>query len=250
MKTACFYMVAGIILSLTMSLMGGDNSAVQLAGLRITGSGHGLNGSELRAFNQRSGTSLALVVQAPGKKNIVEVDNNKCSLLEFTDDRGQDLLDGIHWDSFPSISKDGHLALVEVTSKNRPSEGASRLFARGTIHLRVAASETTEKIENLKLSVGAKTKVGQEVIEVMKVQQENDDLTIVLQINRKFAKNMKDIRFYTPKGNLLKIWSRGSFTFGNASQLDYSLETNSTPEALIVEIDLWQELEILEIPLK
>ena len=58
---------------------------------------------------------------------------------------------------------------------------------------------------------------------------------------------MKDIRFYTAEGNQVDIWGRGSFTFGNASQLEYSLDIKSAPKALGVEIDLWQELEILNI---
>ena len=60
--------------------------------------------------------------------------------------------------------------------------------------------------------------------------------------------NIKDIRFYTQEGKPLNIWSRGAFTFGNASQIEYSLDIKSAPEALIVEIDLWQELEILNLP--
>ena len=247
-KTTCFVLVAGIFLSLPMILTGGEKPAVQLAGLRVVGAGYGLNGSELRAFNQQSGTSLELIVQAPKNKKIVEVDKSKCSLLEFTDDRDQNLLDGISWGAFPEISKDGQLALIEVTSKNRPYQDATRLFARGTIHIRVAASEITEKIENIKLEVGAKANVQQEVIQVMKVQNKNEGLILGLQINRKFVDNMKDIRFFTKGGDPLEIWGRGSFTFGNVSQVEYNVDTKSTPETLKIEIDLWQELETLDIP--
>jgi len=246
-RTVYVVVVAGIILSLSIILMGEEKPTVQLAGLRIVGPGYGLNGTELRAFHQQSGTTLALVVQAPENKKIVEVDDSKCSLVEFTDDRGNNLLDDVDWSGFPEKSKDGRLALIEVTSKNRPSQGASRLHARGTIHLRVAASERTEKIENLKLVVGTKASIRQEVVQVMKVQEENDGLSLVLQFNRKFADNMKDIRFYTAEGNQVDIWGRGSFTFGNASQLEYNLDIKSTPKALKVEIDLWQELEILNL---
>ncbi len=247
MKTAYVFFVAGIFLLLPVMLMGGEKLAVQLAGLRIIGTGYGLNGTELKAFNQQSGTSLALVVQSPKRKKIVEVDDSKCALVEFSDDRGRNLLDGVDWGSFPKISKDCHLALVEVTSKSRPSNNATRIFARGTIYLRVAASESTENIKNLKLEVGAKATIQQEVIQVMKVQEENDGLILVLQINRKFMSSMKDIRFYTEEGKPLDIGSRGSFTFGNASQMEYYLDTKSTPKALVVEIDIWQELETLEL---
>jgi hypothetical protein len=247
-KTACVGVVAGIILSLSMTLMGEENPAVQLAGFRIVGPGYGLNGTELQAFNQRSGTTLALIVQAPENKKIVEVDDSKCSLTEFTDDRGVNLLDGIDWDSFPEISEDSRLALVDVKSKNRPSQDASRFLAKGTINMRVATSESTEKINNLKLEVGTKVNAGEEIVQVMKVEGGNDGLTLVLQLDRKFADNMKDIHFYTAEGNPIEVWGRGSFTFGNASQLEYNLDTKSTPATLTVEIDIWQELEILNLP--
>lgn len=248
MKKSFVAVVAGIFLLLPMILMGQDKPAVKLAGLRVVGPGYGLNGTELRAFNQQSGLSLALIVQAPKNRKIVEVDDSKCSLMVLTDDRGHNLLDGIDWGGFPKMSKDGHLALIEVTSKSRPSKNASRLRAKGTIHLRVAASQRTEKIENLKLQVGTRAYVQQNIIQVMKVQEENDGLTLVLQIKRAFMNNLKDIRFYTAGGNPVDIWGRGSFTFGNASQMQYNLDLKSVPEALIVEIDLWQELETLNIP--
>ena len=237
--------VTGIFLLLPMTLIGQDKPTVQLAGLQIVGSGYGLNGTELRAFNEPSGTTLALLVRAPQDKKIVDVNDDNCSLLEFVDDKGTNLLDGVDWGGFPKISEDGSFALIEVSSKNKPSEDASQIMAKGTIHLVVGASASTEKIENLKLEVGTKVKVQQDVIEVMKVDGGNDGLTIVLQMNRKFVDNMKDIRFYTADGNQLDIWSRGSFSFGNASQMEYSFDLKSTPSALNVEMDLWKELEIV-----
>jgi hypothetical protein len=239
--------VWGLFLSLPATLMGAEKPTVQLAGLQVVGPGYGLNGTELKAFHQQSGTTLALVVRAPENRKIVEVDDSRCAMVEFTDDRDHSLLDGIHWGGFPKISKDGRLALIEVTSKTRPSQEASRLLARGTIHLRVAASERTERIENLKLNVGAKANVRQEVVKVMKVQEENDGLTLVLQISRKLANIMKDIRFYAANGNPVNIWSRGSLTFGNATQMEFNLETKPTPGALKIEIDLWQELEAFDL---
>ena len=186
-------------------------------------------------------------MRAPENRKIVEVDDARCSMVEFADDRGHSLLDGIRWGGFPQLSKDGRLALVEVTSKARPSEEASRLLAKGTIHLRVAASERTELVESLKLEVGTNARVGQEVVQVMKAQEESDGLTLVLQTTRRFANSMKDIRFFSSDGNPVSIWSRGSLTFGSATQLEYGLDTESTPEALRIEIDLWQDLESIDL---
>lgn len=245
MRLTRFIIIVGIFFSLPFIMIGQEKSNVQLAGLRIVGLGYGLNGTELRAFHQQSGTTLAFIIRAPDNKKIVEVDDSKCSLVEFTDDRGSNLLDGINWGGFPKISKDSHLALIEVKSKNRPSKGASRLLVKGTIYFRVATSENTEKIENLKLEVDTKVNVQQEVIQVMKVQEEDEGLTLVLQFSRKFINNMKDIRFYTLEDNLVEISGRSSFTFGNTSQMKYNLDIKSNPDALKIEIDQWQELEII-----
>ena len=239
--------MAAMFLFLPTASMGGEEPAVELAGLRVVGSGYGLNGTELRAFSQSSGTSLALLVRAPGSKKIVEVDASKCSLAEFTDSSGQNLLDGVDWGGFPKVSEDGRLALVEVSSKKKPSREASKLHLKGVVHLRAAASESLEKIESLKLEAGVKAQVQQETIQVMKVQSESDGLVLVLQVSRKFKENMKDIRFITAEGKSLEIWGRGSLTFGNAAQLEYNIEAKAKPEALKVEIELWQDLEELDL---
>ena len=68
------------------------------------------------------------------------------------EDERRRLLDERHLSEM--VLEDGDLAMVEVESKNKPSQDASRVLAKGTIRLRVAASSTTEKIENLKLEVG------------------------------------------------------------------------------------------------
>jgi hypothetical protein len=248
MKIATLVIVAEIFLLLTTILIGEEKTAVQPAGLRIVGPGYGLNGSELKPFNRRSGTTLALVINAPDNKKIVEIDDSKCSLTTFTDDSGADLLDDIDWGSFPEISKDGHLALIEVTSKNRPSQNAARLYAKGVVHMRIAAAESTGRIENLDLTVGTKIDFQQELIQVQKAQVENESLTLVLQISQIFKSKIKDIRFYTASNTLIKVWGTGSFSFGNASQMEYNLDINSTPKSLNVEIDLWQELETLTLP--
>jgi hypothetical protein len=247
MRTKLGVGVPGLLLSLALFLTAGNKPVVQLAGLQIVGPGYGLNGTELQPFNRQSGTTLVLVIQAPEQKEIVELDDSKCSLAEFTDDRSHNLLDGVSWGAFPKISEDHRYALIEVTSKIRPSQKASRIRAKGNIALRLAASESIETIENLKLEVGAKANIHQETLQVMKVEEEDDGLTLVLQISRKIVDNMKDTRFYTDNGDPIEIWGRGSFTFGSVSQMEYNLDTELTSGTLKMEIDLWQEPENIDL---
>ena len=247
MKKTCSLIIGFIILALPSILFAEGPPTVTVSGLRIVGPGHGLNGSELQAFHEQSGTTLALVVQAPENRKIVEIDDDGCSLVELMDDHGHNLLDGVRWGGFPRISDDGRLALIEVSSKSRPSKDATRIRVRGIIQMRVAASAVTEKIDHLKMEVGYEASFRDETMKVMKAETEDGSLTLVVQISRSLQSNMKDIRFTTKNGDPVEIWGRGSFTFGNAAQMEYNLDTESIPESLSVEIDLWQELESLDV---
>ena len=81
----------------------------------------------------------------------------------------------------------------------------------------------------------------------MKVRQENDSMSLVLQISLKFMGDLKETRILAPKGDPIDIWGQGSFTFGNFYQMECRLETKSTPDVLALEIDFWEELETLDI---
>lgn len=247
MRKMCIAVTTIIFLALSIILIAAEKPIVHLAGLRVIGPGYGLNGTELQPFHQQSGTTLALVVEAPENRKIVNVDDDKCTLVEFIDDKGHNLLDGVDWGGFPKVSEDSRFALIEVSSKTRPSSDAIRIRTRGTVRLQVAASAVTEKINHLKLQVGNKVNFQREVIQVMKVQAENEGLTLVLQISRELKNTMKDIRFYTDNTNPIEVWGQGSFTFGNAAQMEYNLDTKTIPETMKIEIDLWQELEILDV---
>lgn len=238
--------IAGLLLLQPLYLPAGEITPVQLAGIRVTGPGYGVNGSELRAFSQSSGISLSLLMRAPKNKMLVEIDSSKCALLEFSDDKGINLLADAKWGGFPKISKTGKLALIEVKSKGVPSKGAVWLHARGTIRLRAAASQKTVKIENVKLKSNETVNVLDEIIKVLKIENEKDSLRLVIQVSRNFKDNLKDIRFYTSNGSPLKIWGRGSFSFGNAAQLEYNLATKRKPENLDIEFELWRDIEELD----
>ena len=82
----------------------------------------------------------------------------------------------------------------------------------------------------------------------MKVQEEDGVLTLVLQVSRKFADTVNDIRFSSSEGVPVNIWSRGSLSFGSATQLEFSLETDSIPDGLAIEVDIWQGLDTLMLP--
>ncbi len=242
-----FFMTASVLLILPILLTAGENPIVHLAGVRIAGPGYGRNGTELQPFHQTSGTTLALVVEAPDNRKIVEVDDDKSALTAFKDDQGNSLLDDVRWGGFPKISEDGRFALVEVSSKTRPSPGSLQIYSQGTVHMVVAASSVTRKIDNLNLHAGAKATLPEEIMQVTKVQMEDNNLLLVVQISRKLNENMRDIRFYTAAGELIEVHGQGTLSFGNAAQMEFYLDMKMIPDTLQVEIDLWQEKEVLDI---
>jgi hypothetical protein len=247
MRIKKLFITAIIIYIMPTVLMALEEPVVHVVGVRVVGPGYGLNGTELKAFHERSGTTLALVVETPKERKIVEVDKDNCSLMELIDDSGHDMRDGIHWDSFPEISEDGGSALIDVSSKVRPSQDASRIHARGKIKLRIASSTITQKVDKLKLEVGNEVHLKGEGIRVMKVQADDEGLNLVIQISRELKDLLKDIRFMTLDGNQVEVWGRGSFTFGNAAQMEYNIDLKTKVESLKLEIDLWQGLESLDV---
>ncbi|MCK5146470.1 hypothetical protein KAR48_06915 [bacterium] len=232
----------------SLCLSAQETGNVHLAGLRVVGPGQGLNGTELQPFRESSGITLVLVVEVPAKKKIVELDNKKSSLSLFKDDKGSNLLDNVRWGSFPKISEDGRYALIEVSSKARPASKALKLEAQGLVHVIVAAASVTEKIENLKLEVGTTVIVQQEGIEVLRASLESDDLVLVLQMRSTLKDNIKDIRFFSADGVAIDNNGTGSMTFGNSAQVEYYLSYQSIPKTISIELDLWRELEVLNIP--
>ncbi len=248
MKKIHGFIILVISFTLSNSLMAQETTDVFVNGLRIVGPGHGLNGSELVAFNQQSGISLALLVKMSESKNIVEIETRNCNLIEFTDNTNYNMLDRVHWDSFPDISKDGRTALIEVSSRRIPSENATKLHITGKIQMRLAATSLTQKIKNLLLQAGTNATFDLETIQVMKAQIDDENLTLVLQISRELKDNMQEIRFFAPDGNPLECWGQGSFSFGNAAQMEYNLDTKTIPEYLNLEIDIWQKLETVNVP--
>ncbi|XOF34680.1 MAG: hypothetical protein ACL93V_05150 [Candidatus Electrothrix sp. YB6] len=245
----CIAVMAGIVLALPLNMFAQEKqekSTVQLAGLRIVGPGYGANGSELQAFQESSGTTLALAVEAPKDKKIIELDDSKCSLTQFTDDRNRNLMDGIYWGSWPKTSEDGSAALIEVSSKNRPSQDASRLTAKGTLHLRVADSVQTEKIEALKLEAGTEVKVAGEEIKVLKVEKEDRYVALTFQLTDNI--NLDKVRFTTADGKPVDASGRNTSSDGSVVHVIYYLEMESIPETLNLEMEVWQGAETLDLP--
>jgi hypothetical protein len=238
----------GVVAALCTSLPVVAAGSVRVAGIQVVGAGLGANGSELQAFRSEPGLVLALAVEPPAGKSIIEIDEDECVLRVLADDRGTNLLESVSWGPFPETTEDGRQGLIEVRARTRPARDASRVRAEGTVALLAAAGVETEKIAKLDLSPGRKLQTRRGPLELVEVAGDGGDsgTTLTFGANAKIRDELKDIRFLGADGQPIELWGRGSMTLGNAVQLEYILKEK--PASVALELDWWQGLEETSLP--
>jgi hypothetical protein len=221
---------------------------VRVAGLQVIGPGLGANGTEVQPFHAGPGLVLALAIDAPAGKSVIEVDDDECVLNSLTDDRGTNLLESVDWGSFPETTEDGRQALIEVTARTRPVVGATRIQAKGTVSLVVAAGIESEKIAKLDLTAGQKVTTRRGTLELVEIAGGDGDegATLTFGATAKIRDELKDIRFLGADGQAIEISGRGSMSMGDSVQLEFYL--GSKPARVALELDWWKGLETLAVP--
>ena len=106
--------------------------AVTVAGLRIVGPGIGENGSEQRPYNEKTGTSVVLILKVPKGVGLVNLDEDTSTIDAATDDKGTDLREDASFGPFPEIVKDGSAGLMEIRLGVRPAAGATASYTNRT----------------------------------------------------------------------------------------------------------------------
>src|SRR5262245_4948831 len=152
---------------------------VSIAGVRVVGAGYGANGSELRAFNERPGTTIALALQAQAGAGIVEIDSHASRVESFADDKGQGLLEEARVGSFPRIAEDRGAAIVEVGVQARPSAGAASVSTQGSVAMTLAGGSKPQRISNVKLEAGQTMKLGTATVSLKSANASGDESTAV-----------------------------------------------------------------------
>jgi hypothetical protein len=221
---------------------------VRVAGIQVVGPGLGANGSEVQPFRAQPGLVLALAVDAPDGKSVIEVDDDGCVLESLTDDRGTNLLESVGWGPFPETTGDGRSALIEVRAQTRPAAGATRVRAKGALALLVAAGSESEKIAKLQVAAGQKVQTKRGTLELVEVAGDGGDAgaTLTFSATAQIRDELKDIRFLGADGQPVELWGRGSMTMGSAVQLEYSLKEK--PATVAIELEWWQGLAAVTVP--
>jgi hypothetical protein len=219
---------------------------VSVVAIRVVGVGLGANGTELRPFNERPGTTVALAVQAPRGSGIVDVDDDNSRVEAFTDDKGLTLLEEARVGPFPKVSADGSAALFEVEVRARPSAGAASVTVQGSVALTLAGGSKPVRVNAVRLEPNQTFKVGTTTMTVTTAKVEDDDTRISIGLPRSVLLTVRDIRFFDAKNAPIEGHRNGSGYMNEKAEVDLTAKTKD--KTITIEFELWQNLRTLKVP--
>ena len=237
---------------------------VSVAGLQVVGEGYAPEsegkkmGQELRAFNQSSGTKIALLVKSKGK-TIIGMNEDDSNVVVFSDDKGTDFTKVKRRFSrksvgfgFPRLSEDGMALIAEVESSGIPQKGAQSVLLKGALLVSVASKSTLSKSEVTELKKGVKLTVGEQSFEVTKSgkpQWGDDPWSIELKSNVSH-KAFKAFKFFDAKGEEIKADKNGSSSMGMFGKRTYTVTFNFARKVdkIVLGLDGWTDLEVVKVP--
>jgi hypothetical protein len=215
-------------------------------GVRVVGVGLGANGSELRAFNERPGTTVALGIQAPAGAGIVEIDGHGSKVDAFSDDKGQSLLEEGRIGPFPKIAEDGSAALVEIEVQARPSTGAVSVNAQGSLSMTLANGSKPQRIPNVRLEANRAMKVGTATITITGAKTEGESTSVTLGLTRSVMNTIRTVRFFDAKGSPIESRRTSSGYMNDKAELEFNVQTKDP--TVSVEFDVWQNPRAVKVP--
>jgi hypothetical protein len=259
-RTTCRWIACAALLGAALPAIppaAGQSGAAQVraCGLRIVAEPHAGN-DQMRPFNYGKGTTLVLQV-AYESGGLISFDRDAAKLETFADDKKNDLLTKQRFGrsglgSFPKISDDGKVALIEISGGGVPARGSRAIRAKGTLVFQQATRQTTAKAENVALKKGTTFKAGPFEFEITAAGKPNwgdDPLQITLKTSRDVAA-IKSIKFLDSAGKPIKSSDAGSgsMTFGANTVYERSINLSKQIDAATIELTLWKDMKKIEIP--
>ncbi|MFT6862941.1 MAG: hypothetical protein ACJAVK_001502 [Akkermansiaceae bacterium] len=237
---------------------------VSVAGLQVVGEGYTPEVAdkemfqELRAFNWKAGTKVALLVKSKGK-TIIGMDEEGSTVTVFSDDKGTDFTKVKRRFSnksvgfgFPRLSEDGKALMAEVETAGIPQKGSQSIILKGELLVSVASESSLSKSVVTEVKKGAKLTVGKQSFEVAKAGKPDwgdDPWSIELKSNVSH-KDFKAFKFYDAKGEEIKADQNGSGSMGMFGKRSYTVTFNLAKkvEKIILGLDGWTDLEVVKVP--
>jgi hypothetical protein len=225
----------------------GPPPEISVVGVRIVGAGLGKNREEIRAFNERPGVAVAIAVKMPAGQGIVELDEDNCLLTSVTDDAGTDLGEQAEYGSFPKVSDDGSVGMIEIESRLRPAATATAIMAEGTLVFSASPGSKPTKVPNVKLEKGKTFKLGTTTVTLGEVTP-GEETSIELALPRSVLYSIRDVKFLKADGTPLEADRSGRGYMNDDATLSYRVK--GAGAVVTIEFDMWQGLREQKVPFK
>ena len=163
---------------------------------------------------------------------------------------GQNL--GVKFQSWEKISKDGKSMKLEVATDKLPERKAGKFKVSGSIKVLLASKKETKSTEVKAFKEGDKVTFGDDfafkIIGLSKPTFGDYELDVVL-VWKHDISALAEVRFYDEDGKLIESRQGGGGGHGEPVVVrSYSLKKK--PEAFKIEMDLWEDIEMVTVPLK
>jgi len=233
---------------------------VRACGLQVVGKGYGDDNDALRPLNSfGAGTTVALLV-TPGVGTLIQILNDECKVMKFTDDKGTDLLAGDMKFGQPGfnygaqISKDGKATMMEVRGPGLPAADATSLTIEGTTAFMASATGKTEtaKAENVELKKDGKFTAGAlafTIREAGKPQWGDEPLAIDLACKASLE-TVKSVTFLDANGKEIESHrnSTGRESFGGDTTWSMSFTLKQKVDKATVVVESWADAKKVFVP--
>lgn len=193
----------------------------------------------------------ALIALKSSGKNFVDLLDDDLKITSATEDTGK-TLDFKIW-PFQKISKNKKTMIVELKGKTMPTPAAKAYTVKGTIPVLTGENSTKTKSPVIDVTEKSKVEFGKHftatITKAGKPKWGDDALSVTLEYKFDNTK-IRDFKFFDAAGNLVesKESSSGSSGFMGKKTYIQSYTFKKTHKKLIVEVDLWTDLEKTEVP--
>jgi len=239
-----------------------DGIAVRPAGLRVVAPGYHTEADDLRPFNHFAGTVVVLRVEREGG-GLIGLDSSASELGSWEDDRGTDLLadppagqrfaSDASFGTFPKVSSDGAVALIEVESPHRPGADAKTMRLRGNLAVTVGDGVREVSVEDVAMEKGAEATIAGVAYTLESVGEPGwgDHALDVALVVEGPDTSIKTVRAFDADGNDLTAgWKANGSTSmnGRVTRTGRKLQLSEAAETVTLRAEVWKDVAVREVP--
>lgn len=219
---------------------------VSLAGIQISAKSLGkARYGDTVAFGQ-TGTTLAIAVKVAPGTAILDIDDDDCTVEDWTDDKQSDLNIEPDWGSFPTYTDDLTAGIITVRTPVVPAAGAGEISIKGSLSVTTAAGTRAVQAKKVALVKGTKFPLGTLTASIAEFESTETGATLSVRLTGSGTNTVKRLRFLDAAGTELESDTNGSMTSSDESEYAYTLKAKAT--VATIEVELWQNLQTTMVP--